>query len=909
MSKEVRLLGRSSELEQLERLLGHVRNGQGAALLLVGDPGIGKSALLDAATSRAGGMRVLRADGYEAESNIPYALLQRLVIPLRSYVSAMPEWQRRALGVATGVVEGPPPDRFIVGLGVLGLLAAAGEDQAVVCAVDDAHLVDAESLDVLAFVARRLEAEAAAVIFASRDSADVAAQLAGVPRLRVPGLEVGPAVLLLNASLPTPIDPAAAAQIADATGGNPLALIDLGTELSVQRLAESSLANEPIPIGRHLESFYLRQVSSLPPETREWLLTAAADSTGNVELIWAAAEELGIVGSASQPAETAGLVELGVTVRFRHPLVRSAAYGAATGSERRRVHACLASAAARLGMIELEAWHAAKATIGTDGAVADRLERVADLAGRRGGFSSRASVLVQAAALTPAGGLKEARLVAAAEATLATGAAELARSMLGEVDEHALDPLSRMRAASVRGSVAMFAPAPALRNSTADMLLAAEGLRGLDAEAEQDALIQAFYLLLPAERLAVGVTVERLGNRLQQGADLQKGVAGTILGGLSALILLPYRDAVPLMRRAVRAIEELDDSGLLRYGVISVVLTSALWDARARRACLERAAVLARQVGSLRLLDVLLWALTMSELRGGTPRRASEYLDQVRELRRAIGYDVTQVTNPAMLAWSGAPVDEVELVAEYAHGTGLGAIHAAGMSALAVREIAEGDYVGAYSRLKVLVDHPFLQVTPLELPDFIEAAVRSGRPDEALPLVQQLEELAEANGSGWTAGVAARSRALVEDAAEQHFQAAVEFLSDSGVEIELGRTHLLYGEWLRRKRRRGEAAGHLHQALEIFEHGHAPVFARRAGRELEAIGESRRPGSRLMAGAAVLTVQEMTVARLAAAGNTNAEIGGTMFLSANTVDYHLRKVFQKLAISSRRQLADKLADT
>ena len=298
----------------------------------------------------------------------------------------MPDWHRRALRIAAGTAEGPPPDRFLVGLGVLGLLAAAGEERPVVCVVDDAHLIDSESLDALTFVARRLEAEAAAVIFATRAAVHIEALLAGVPTLRMLGLTAEPAIALLTSSLPAPIDPAVAAQIAAATGGNPLALIDLANELSVQRLAESSLADEPVPIGRRLETFYLQRVRSLAAETQLWLLVAAADSTGNVALIRAAGEKLGVADLASVAAETSGLIELGVTVRFRHPLVRAAAYGAAAGVERRRVHAALASAAADLTLVELEAWHAAKATVGTDAGVADRLERVADLAGRRGGF-------------------------------------------------------------------------------------------------------------------------------------------------------------------------------------------------------------------------------------------------------------------------------------------------------------------------------------------------------------------------------------------------------------------------------------------------------------------------------------------------------------------------------------------
>ena len=632
---------------------------------------------------------------------------------------------------------------------------------------------------------------------------------------------------------------------------------------------------------------------------------AAADSTGDLALIGAAGVALGVAEDASEAAEAAGLVELGVEARFRHPLVRAAAYGAAKGSQRRAVHAALATAASDLGLVELEAWHAAKATLGTDAAVADRLERVADLAGLRGGFSSRASVLVQAAGLTPDGNLKQARLVAAAEATLATGAAQLAGSMLGEVDADKLDPHDLARMAALRASVAMFTGDPAVRWSTANMLAAGEAAPHQDVQMQQDSLIEAFYFVLPTERLALGMTLPDLGNRLRRGAELSDGPASRILRGLSALILLPYRDAVPSMREAVQTIKSLDDIGTLRYGPVSVVLTSALWDAAGLRECLERTAEVAREVGSLRLLDVTLWAMSMAELKCGTPRRAEEHLDRIRELRAAIGYDADHVNNPALLAWSGASPDGVQRAADHARMLGLGALHAAGTTALAAREIADGAYEVAYLRLKPFVDDPFLHVTPLEYQDFVEAAVRSGRAEAAVPLVEHLEGLADVNDSSWTRGVAARSRALVEDS-EPHFQAALEELDGIGVDMELARAHLLYGEWLRRKRRRREAARHLHVALAIFEHGRAPAFAGRATRELEALGEVLRPSDPDLPGAPALTSQEMTVARMAASGNTNAQIGATMFISANTVDYHLRKVFQKFGISSRRQLADHL---
>jgi DNA-binding CsgD family transcriptional regulator len=358
------------------------------------------------------------------------------------------------------------------------------------------------------------------------------------------------------------------------------------------------------------------------------------------------------------------------------------------------------------------------------------------------------------------------------------------------------------------------------------------------------------------------------------------------------------------MRNAVESIGQMNAVELLEYGAVGVALTSALWDAPACRDCVERTAEAARNAGSLQLLDTTWWLLSLAELTGGAPKRARQYIEQVSELRRAMGFEAEHIINVAHLAWSGAPTPQVELLACDAEAIGFGGVKASADRALAVRDLTDGRYADAYRRLKPLIDDPFLQVTPHGLPDFVEAACRCGHPEEAVVHVTTLEELASANGSPWSLGAAQRSRALLAQDAEHHFRAGVDTLEPTGLEIEVARTHLLYGEWLRRGKRRGEAREHLRRALELFETGRAPGFAQRARNELRALGDhapaSGSPGS------PDLTAQELSVAQFAASGRTNAEIGTTMFLSPNTVDYHLRKVFQKLGISSRRQLADHL---
>lgn len=903
MGGGARLLGRDAEQRQVGTLLTAARNGRGGSLLLLGEPGIGKSTLLGT-TADARGMHHLRVTGYEAESTIPFAALYRLMLPLREHFSRLSDTHQQALRVAAGSAQGPPPDRFLIGMGVLALVAAASEAAPVVLSVDDAHHLDAESMEALSFVARRLEAESAALLFAGREEPRLTDRAAGIPVLRLPGLPADDAVTLLQSALPEPIDPAAAAQIATATGCNPLALLDLATELDARRLTESSLADEPIPVGHTLEALYLRRVRHLTPDLQQWLLVAAADSTGNPDLIRTAAKALGVSDVVGEGAELAGLVTLGSAVDFRHPLVRSAVYNAAPGPERRNAHRALSQAAVDLALVELAAWHAAKATLGTDPDVADRLERVADLAGARGGFLSRASVLAQAAALTPAGEVRSARLVGAAEAAVAGGAAGVSKALLDDVDPTGVSPALRGRLVSLRAAHAMFTGDPALVHGAARMLEAADCFHGVDAAAEQAALIRAFEFALPPERSSQGLSLPELGARLTAGAGLQQGPRATILTALGALVTLPYADSVPLLREALAALEGLPPTELMNYVGVSAAVTTALWDAVARRALLERLAAAARDAGALQVLDATLWTMSVAELKGSTPRAAERYIARVRELRRAIGYDAEHVVNGAYLAWSGAPRAQVEVIDGAALAMGFGGVHAAGVAALAVRDLAEGHYRDAYTKLKPLVDEPFLHVTPLEYADFVEAAVRYGRLAEAEPFVRLVEQCAEANQSVWARGIAARCRALVDDDPEPHFQDAIAILEPTDIDVERGRTHLLYGEWLRRRKRRRDAREQLHAALDLFERSAAPAFVERARSELIATG--LKAESAVEPRSLGLTPQELTVARLAASGSTNAEIGATLFISANTVDYHLRKVFQKLGISSRRQLADRL---
>lgn len=900
------LLGRTGELERLSALIGAARNGRGGALVVQGDPGIGKTALLDEATRGLNGSRVVRSDGYEAESAMPYATLQRIGTPFAAHLPALPQRQVAALRIAAGIDDGPPPDRYLVALGMLSLLAVAGEDEPLVCVIDDAHLVDPESLEVLAFVARRLRAESVALVFGTRPDARVEVAVAGVPTLELGGLDQLDATHLLNRSARTPVDPFLASRIAEETGGNPLALIDLGRGFTARQLSDSSIAPVPVPVGQRLESYYLGQLEAIPHDAQLWMQVAAAESTGDAALIAEAAARLGLPADAASEAERAGLAVVRDTVEFRHPLARSAVYNSMIAAERRRVHGALRDVAGELGREELAVWHAAAATVGTDAAVAERMESAADAAGGRGGTASRARLLTRAADLTPDGPARDGRLLAAAEAAAGAGAARLALDLLDRLDAERLDPVSLGRMLSLRALLALFVADPrGVTTGASVMLRAAELFHDIVPELEQRTLVRAFELALTAEWAMQDVTLDELGHRLAAGSAVADGPLSIALDALGAHMLRPYEEAVPKMRAVIDMLQEADDAQLLEIGHFGIAVTMALWDEAACVALLERTARAARDAGSLRVLDTVLWLLSLVELVRGDPAASARYVDQVRELRRAIGYDAEQVVNVSYLAWSGAPIELVEQIAEATLATGFAGAWTVAMTGLSIRSIAEGHYRDAFERLQPMIDRPFLQVTYQQLPDYVEAGVRSGNAKAVEAASDRLAHFAAVSGTPWIRGVSERCAALLapDDLAEAHYQQAIEHLEQSTAPGDLGRARLVYGEWLRRAKRRREAREQLRIALEIFTRVGAPAFADRARRELESTGE--HVTRHATGGADDLTPQESTIARLAASGHTNAEIGATLFISVNTVDYHLRKVFRKLGVTSRRQLSER----
>jgi DNA-binding CsgD family transcriptional regulator len=905
------LRGRRRECETLDRLLREVRAGTSRVLVLRGEAGVGKTSLLEFLAERASGTRVIRASGVESESEIAYSALQQLCSPLLEGIDALPEPQRDALATAFGLTAGPPPQALIVGLAVLGLLSEAAAERPLVGIIDDAQWVDRMSEVVLTFVARRLEAESVGLVFAARHPGDDRL-LVGLPELRVLGLAEADARALLDSVLTAPVEPGVRDRIIAETRGNPLALIELPRGLTAAELAFGFGGHMGVTLANRLEQGFQRQIMELPPDTRRLLLTAAVEPVGDVTLLWRALERLGVSLDAAASAEAVGLIELGARVRFRHPLVRSAAWRSADGDEVRTVHHALAEAIDPTIDPDRRAWHRAHAAIAPDEQVAAELERSADRALARGGRSAAASFLERAAELTPDPTARGARLVAAAQARFDAGSPRLVPELLAAAELMPIDASQRAHAERMRAQVA-FAVNPG-REAGPLLLAAATRLEELDPTAARHTYLSAIGAAVHAGRLG-GDALHRAATTARRAEAARSESRGDappettfdlLLAALTSWALDGYAAAAPELQRALAEFTDDESLSLLWLGA---PVAHEIWDDAAWFALSERAVAFARATGTLGLLPTAL------AFRAGTLAYAGRFADAIYVFDEADVAEQTSGLAPrpsgrvALAAFRGRESEAIELittVARDATARGEGRLLASTAYARAVLYNGLSRYPAALEAARQAVEYDDLAMLNWSLGELVEAAMRAGEPGIATGARDRLAERTSAATTSWAKGAQALADALVgaSDGADERYREAIERLGETHLALHLARARLLYGEWLRRSNRRAEARSQLRAAHEAFATMGAEAFAARAARELVATGETVRRAAG--GGEPELTSQEAEIARLAVAGQTNPEIGAKLFLSPRTVEWHLGKVFTKLGVGSRRELATAL---
>jgi DNA-binding CsgD family transcriptional regulator len=905
MATNTALRGRDEELRTLERLLQAVRSGESRALVVRGEPGIGKTALLEHGVASAPGFRVARAAGVEAEMELAFAALQQLCAPMFDRLDHLPAPQRDALGVAFGLHAGAPPDRFLVGLAALSLFSEVADEQPLLCVIDDSQWLDQASAQALAFVARRLLAESIAVVFATRAKNS---EFAGLPELLVGGLREDEARALLGSVVTGPLDERVRDRIVAETRGNPLALLELPRGLGPAELAGGFGLPDALPLSGRIEESFRRRVAGLAPDTQRLLLVAAAEPVGEPALMWRAAERLGIGLDVAAPARSDGLLAVGARVGFRHPLVRSAVYRAASPEDRRAVHGALAEATNPEVDPDRRAWHRAHATPGPDEDVAAELERSAARARARGGVAAAAAFLAHATELTPDPDRRRARALAAARTMHEAGAPDAALGLLATAETGPLDELQRARVDLLRAQIAVVVT----RGRDAPLLLldAAKRLERLDIRLARETYLDALSAAIFAGRLAgkPGLPEVAEAARAAPSPPDAPRAPDLLLDGLAVLITEGNAAGAPMLRRALSAFrdENLSAEEELRWLWLTCRAAMKLWDDESWYALSTRAVQLARDVGTLPVLPHALTLHAGIYIFAGEFATAEALGREAHEVSAAIGVPDVAYVRLILAAWRGQGAETPKLIeadVREAIARGEGRTIGAGDYAAAVLYNGLGRYAEALTAAQRSSEHPeelvFSTWGSFEL---IEAATRSGKPDVAAEALTQLSDATRASGTDWALGVEAYARALVSDdaAAERLYREAIERLARTRARAWLARAHLVYGEWLRREQRRVDAREQLRIAHEMLAAMGAEAFAERARRELLATGESAR--KRTVDTRGELTAQEAQIARLAREGLSNPEIGAQLFISPRTVQYHLHKVFGKLDISSRSQL-------
>jgi DNA-binding CsgD family transcriptional regulator len=901
------LQGRRTECAALDRLLEAARGGHSGVVVVRGEAGVGKSALLEYALGAASEFRVRQAAGVESEMELPFAGLHQLCAPLLAGLDRLPAPQQNALETAFGLSSGTPPDRFFVGLAALGLLSDVSEERPLLCSIDDAQWLDGVSAQALAFVARRLQAESVVLLFATRESSEPD-ELTGLPELLLKGLSDAQARKLLAAVIPGPLDQRVANRIVAETKGNPLALLELPRGLTTAELAGGFGLPDALPLSGRIEESFRQRVERLPAETRRLLLLAAADPVGDPGLLWRAGKKLALGVEAAVPAETDGLLELGERVTFRHPLVRSAVYRNASAPERREVHQALADETDPNVDPDRRAWHRAQATPAPDEMVAAELEHSASRAQARGGLAAAAAFLEQAARLTPEPAPRAGRALAAAHAKYEAGAPNAALGLLARAEEGPLDELGGARVDLLRGQIA-FAVSRG-RDAPPLLLKAAKTLEPLNVELARETYLEALSAAMFAGRLAEGGGLREAGVAARAAPPSSQPFRGSdlLLNGLATRFTEGYAAGAPTLQHALTAFRRQtapqDEENRWRWLACWVAMD--LWDDESWDLLSTRHVQLVRDAGALTTLPIALSTRIYIHLLAGELAPAATLIEEAEAVTEATGSQLAPYGRLALAALQGRETDVAELVETtleevVPRGEGFGVTVTEWASALLYNGLCR--YEDALTAASQASEHfDDLSASTWALPELIEAAVRSRNAELASQALQRLSETTRASGTAWALGIEARSQALLSEseAADTLYRKAIRRLGRSGMGVELARGHLLYGEWLRRENRRTDAREQLRTAHELFFSMGVEAFAERAARELLATGEKAR--KRTADTRDQLTAQETQIAELARDGHSNPEIGAQLFISPRTVEYHLHKVFTKLEISSRNEL-------
>jgi DNA-binding CsgD family transcriptional regulator len=902
------LLDRQTERAAIDRVLDAVRSGFSGALVLRGGPGVGKTTLLRYAVDAAPDMRVSSIAGVESEISMEYGGLHQLLLPFLPLLDELPPPQQSALRVAFGQEAGPPSERFLVALAVLTLLSRAAEEQPLLCVVDDIHWLDPESWHVLAFVARRLYADRVGFIGASNELApqQAAEQL---PTIDVQGLPDAEARELLSSVAGGALNAQAVDRVLAETLNNPLALVELGTAYTDDEISGRAALPEPLPLGQRLREHFLRLVRSLPPDAQEFTLLAAADPGGERDQLWRAAAQAGIDPEAAS-AETAwaGVLEFpGNSVRFRYPLLRSAVYHGANAADRRRAHRVLGETSGS----ELRSWHLAAAAIVPDEELAAEIQRTAERAAARGGYAARAALLRRSADLTPDDGRRAEREVALAEATLMAGNPVGAQTVLDVALPRLTDTMARGQARWLEGAI-RFAQGDAAE--AARILASAAQAFAHDDRLARDTMLGALEAAIWSGPVLTR-EIARLARAFPPVSGASPSVSDLLLEGYSARFTLGYQASVQPFRAAVTALlaDDLDPAVGLRWFALGTAAAGSLWDDKATFDLSDRWVNTARAAGAFTTLPVALAFHAVSDAMAGHFREAdTRWATMLEVLTVSHGPAVLGVnsrSNGVVLAYRGnlaeARATGLAQVRESAD-RGQGGPADIGRYIAAMADLFGGDYAAAMSSALTVFENDPAYTVEVTLPELIEAAVRAGEREVAATAYETLSQRALAAGTPWGLGLRARCAALLAEGAdaEDSYRESISQLERCQMVVDLARAHLLYGQWLRRAKRRRGARAELRTAHDMFARMGAERFADLAAAELRATGEHAR--ARTPETVASLTPQESRIADLTAAGASNSEIAAQLFVSPSTVDYHLRKVFRKLNVTSRTQLAGRL---